>query len=81
MSASTQHFGIYRGIVLSAADAEQRLRVQLDVPDIGLPPGTWAQACLPPGNSTPPDEGSLVWVMFEEGDLDRPVWMGVGVRA
>lgn len=24
-----------------------------------------------------PLPGDLVWVLFEEGDVDRPVWMGV----
>jgi len=36
----------------------------------------WATACLPPGYMALPEVGDTVWIEFEEGDIDRPVWTG-----
>ena len=43
----------------------------------------WAWPCLPYGGSAQqgfffvPDVGAKVWVEFEEGNLDSPIWVGV----
>jgi hypothetical protein len=44
-------------------------------------PSSWAMPCLPvaginTGVFTVPQIGSGVWIEFEHGDPDRPVWVG-----
>jgi len=36
-----------------------------------------AEACLPVGQVTISSIGDTVWVMFEDGDIRFPVWVGV----
>jgi len=55
------------------------------VPDDPASPSVcdWAWPCLPFGGSADqglffvPEKGSKVWVEFEEGNLDSPIWVGV----
>lgn len=76
-----QHAGIYRAIVVDNEDPEQRMRLRVRVPGVtGDAVVGWVWPCLPPvdrSTLTPPTPGSGVWVMFEGGDPDFPVWMGV----
>ena len=57
-------------------------RIMATVPDVsGLTPTTWAMPCLPftgkeMGAFMLPQIGSGVFLQFEAGDPDRPVWMG-----
>jgi type VI secretion system (T6SS) baseplate-like injector VgrG len=75
-------FGKYRGLVESNADPESLGRVQVTSPDVfgdGSP--HWALPCLPyapagTGFLMLPPIGSAVWIEFEEGDPDRPIWVG-----
>lgn len=75
-------FGKYRGTVSNNLDPEQRGRIQVVVPDVlGAVPSTWALPCLPLaslqlGASFLPDAGSSVWIEFEQGDPDFPIWTG-----
>ena len=52
------------------------------VPDVSnLVPSTWALPCLPVagiqmGLFAVPLVGSLVWVEYEQGDPDYPIWVG-----
>lgn len=80
---STQkYYGKYRGLVINNIDPEQRGRIQVQVSDVPtLFPPTWAMPCLPVGGIqsgmfTMPPIGSGVWVEFEQGDPDYPVWVG-----
>jgi uncharacterized protein involved in type VI secretion and phage assembly len=63
-------------------DPEQRGRVRLEVPDVlGRGLSSWAMPCVAFGGNQSgayvvPAVGSGVWVTFELGDPDRPVWMG-----
>lgn len=77
--------GKYRATVLLNTDPDQRGRLQLMIPDVlGLIPSTWAEACVPlAGPSGPPmgvylvpPIGAGVWVEFEQGDINYPVWVG-----
>jgi hypothetical protein len=57
-----------------------RLRAQLTVG--GAPLVVVAEACTPyPGFYAIPPIGSGVWIEFEEGDLERPIWTGCWWRA
>lgn len=77
--------GKYRATVLQNIDPEQRGRLQLIVPDVlGVIPSTWAEACVPLAGPTGPPMGVYmvppigagVWVEFERGDPNYPVWVG-----
>ena len=78
-------YGKYRGTVMNNIDPMQRGRLLIQVPDVlGLPPATWAEACVPLAGPTGPAMGvylvppigSGVWVEFEHGNPDYPVWTG-----
>jgi uncharacterized protein involved in type VI secretion and phage assembly len=77
-----KHYGKYRGVVLNNVDPMQQGRLQVQVPDVtGLPPASWAVPCVPiagiqTGMVALPIPGSGVWVEFEQGDPDHPIWTG-----
>lgn len=76
------HYGKYRARVLNNVDPLQQGRIQVDVPDVAGPlPSSWAMPCVPlaglqTGTWAPPPIGAGVWVEFEQGELDRPIWVG-----
>jgi uncharacterized protein involved in type VI secretion and phage assembly len=80
--ASKALFGKYRGTVLNNLDPMQIGRVQVSVPDVtGLAQDTWAMPCVPvagadSGFFAVPALGAPVWIEFERGDLDHPIWVG-----
>jgi hypothetical protein len=73
--------GIYRGVVINNVDPESRNRLQLSIPQVfgaSTAKSGWAEACVPTGwGGSLPAMGSQVWVMFEGGDHEYPVWVGV----
>ena len=75
-------YGKYRGTVIQNVDPEQIGRIQAMVPDVsGLLPSSWAMPCVPfagkqSGVYVVPQIGAGVWVEFEQGDPDYPVWSG-----
>jgi hypothetical protein len=83
MSAATrQYVGKYRGIVQDVADPWEQGRLRASVPEIlGDEWLGWALPCAPyagkdVGAHMIPPVGSGVWIEFEAGVLDRPVWVG-----
>lgn len=66
-------YGLYLAVVKSRPDPH--MRVQVEIPSLNLT--EWAQACVPVGSKAAPPLNSAVWVMFEQGDTHRPVWIGV----
>jgi uncharacterized protein involved in type VI secretion and phage assembly len=81
-NSSQQFFGKYRATVLNNVDPMQIGRIQVIVPDVSsFVPTSWAMPCTPVagigmGIYTVPPIGSGVWVEFEQGDPDYPVWVG-----
>lgn len=80
-----KYYGKYRGTVLNNVDPELRGRLMITVPDVlGAIPSTWAEPCVPLAGPTGPPMGVYlvppigagVWVEFEQGDPDRPIWAG-----
>jgi uncharacterized protein involved in type VI secretion and phage assembly len=83
MTGGTQQFlGKYRGTVVNNVDPLQIGRIQAIVPDVSnVMLSTWAMPCLPwagiqTGVFTVPPIGAGVWVEFEQGDPDFPIWVG-----
>ena len=82
MSNDGKFYGKYRGTVVNNIDPMQIGRLQAIVPDVtGTMQTSWAMPCAPvAGNSmglfTVPPIGSGVWIEFEHGDPDFPVWTG-----
>ena len=76
------YFGKYRGTVVNNVDPMFIGRIQVIAPDVAsLAPTTWAMPCVPVagtnmGMFSPPLIGSGVWVEFERGDPDFPIWVG-----
>ena len=79
---SENYFGKHRGLVLNNIDPEQRGRLLVQVPDVlGLGISSWAMPCVPMagiqmGAYFVPLIGSGVWVEFEGGNPDYPIWTG-----
>ena len=83
MSQVAQTFyGKYRGRVVDADDPLVLGRVRVQVPDVlGLDMVPWALPCVPMTHPSAallalPDIGTGVWVEFEQGNPNHPIWTG-----
>jgi hypothetical protein len=70
-------YGLYRGVVVDATDPQMLHRLRVEIPTLLGTDPAWALPCVPAASigSVPP-VGAVVWVAFEEGDVDQPVWLG-----
>ena len=81
-SVTEKFYGKYRGTVVNNIDPKQEGRIQVLVPDVSIIPlATWAMPCVPiagtqMGTFVIPQIKSGVWVEFEQGDPDYPIWVG-----
>ena len=75
-------WGKYRGIVVDDEDPLMLGRLQVSAPQVlGEVLTCWAMPCVPyagpqVGFYMMPPIGAAVWVEFEGGDLDYPIWTG-----
>jgi hypothetical protein len=77
-------YGKYRGFVVNNMDPKRLGRVTLRIPSVLGPEVVtgWAMPCVPYGGQKNqgflciPEIGAGVWVEFEEGDLEFPIWVG-----
>jgi uncharacterized protein involved in type VI secretion and phage assembly len=80
--SGTRWYGKYRGTVAANADPLQQGRLQVEVPAVsGAGHRVWAMPCVPfvgsgAGWWAAPDVGAGVWVEYEGGDPDLPIWSG-----
>jgi hypothetical protein len=78
----TQFFGKYRGKVENNVDPMQMGRLQVSAPAVlGDGRMSWAMPCVPyagagVGFFAIPPVGANVWVEFEGGKPDYPIWSG-----
>ena len=79
-----KYYGKHRGIVVDNNDPEKLGRLKVKVPSIlGNEVVTgWAMPCVPYGGAADqgfffiPEVNAGVWVEFEAGDLEFPIWVG-----
>jgi len=77
-----KYYGKYRGTVLNNVDPMQMGRIQAIVPDVSsLLPTSWCMPCVPAaglqaGMLVVPSIDAGVWIEFEQGDPDYPIWTG-----
>lgn len=78
----TSYFGKYRGIVTDVDDPSNQCRIRATVPAVlGEQACGWALPAAPfagdgHGMVMLPKVGSGVWIEFEAGRLDNPIWSG-----
>lgn len=79
-----RYYGKYKGIVIDNDDPEKLGRLRVKIPSVlgeDVVSG-WAMPCLPFGGAKDqgfffiPEKDAGVWVEFEEGDLEFPIWVG-----
>ncbi|MBV6625829.1 MAG: hypothetical protein KI793_23355 [Rivularia sp. (in: Bacteria)] len=77
-----EFWGKYRGKVTGSKDPLHLGRVQIEVPAVlGEGRNSWAMPCTPYAGKdigwfTVPPVGTNIWVEFEGGDPDYPIWSG-----
>jgi hypothetical protein len=78
----SKYYGKHRGMVLNNIDPMQIGRLLVQVPDVlGLGTSSWAMPCVPLTGSqmgiyVVPLINTGVWVEFEGGNPDYPIWTG-----
>lgn len=82
LDSGRKFYGKYRATVVNNVDPKQIGRLQVMVPDVSsVAISSWAMPCLPWGGMQTgmfclPLIGAGVWVEFEQGDPDYPIWTG-----
>lgn len=77
-----KYTGKYRGVVVNNVDPKNMGRLMVKVPDVSnFQLSSWAMPCVPIGGIQNgmyviPAINSGVWVEFEQGDPDYPIWVG-----
>jgi hypothetical protein len=74
-----RHYGKFRGTVTNNEDPYFQGRLMVSVPGIVI--ANWATPCVPltdisMGVFVRPRIGANVWVEFERGDPEKPIWVG-----
>lgn len=68
---------IYRAIVRDNRDPRKSGRLKVSIPQLtGSTPTDWIWPLVAAGYLVLPKAGEQVWVGFEAGDTENPVWLG-----
>lgn len=76
------YYGKYRAVVQSVDDPEKRGRIRVLCPKIlGEAVSNWCEPCVPVaydfgGDFAIPKVGETVWIEFEAGDTNKPIYTG-----
>jgi len=80
---AARFFGLYRGVVTNVNDPENLGRVRAKVHELlgDTDETDWAFPCVPFGGGGAgwlmlPKANDAIWIAFEAGDINRPVWLG-----
>jgi Type VI secretion system/phage-baseplate injector OB domain len=75
-----KYYGKFRGKVRDNIDPLGRGRLLADVPKISGMVLNWCMPCVPyakdVSNDVIPPVGANVWIEFEAGDPNYPIWSG-----
>lgn len=80
--AKVEYFGKYRAKVQNVEDPEKRGRIRVICPKVlGESVSNWCEPCIPVaynfgGDFAVPKVGETVWVEFEAGDVNKPIYVG-----
>lgn len=80
--AKVQYFGKYRAKVQNTNDPSKRGRIRVLCPKVlNDAVSNWCEPCVPVaydsgGDFAIPKVGETVWVEFEEGDVNKPIYTG-----
>jgi hypothetical protein len=67
--------GIYKGLIVDSRDPENRGRVVVQIPQVlGDTRSNWCEPIQSVVYAAVPGPGSIVWIMFVDGDIAQPVW-------
>lgn len=82
MSRENQWLGKFRAYVTDVDDPDKRGRIRVKCPKVlGDSKSAWCEVCAPiaydnGGDFCLPKVGESVWIEFENGDVDKPIWVG-----
>lgn len=68
---------IYRALVRDSRDPSNKGRIKVSIPQIsGKQVTDWIWPIVNSGFLVVPKAGDQIWVAFEAGDKENPVWLG-----
>lgn len=72
-------WGKYRAEVVDNDDPKKRGRILVKSTNLihNKPELGWAESCFMPGTFFIPRKGDFVWIEFENGDINLPIWVGI----
>src|SRR5262245_39406129 len=78
---TSRFYGKYRGVVTDVDDPEGRGRIKAKVDALNGSESDWALPVVPFAGQSHglvllPETGDGVWIEFEAGDTNRPLWTG-----
>lgn len=83
MTEGPRFYGKHRATVINNVDPMLQGRIMFQLSDrFGLFPSSWAMPCVPfaslgmGGMVALPPAGATVWIEFEAGDPEYPIWTG-----
>lgn len=77
-----KYYGKYRAIVVDIEDPDERGRIRVQCPKVlHEAKSAWCEPCIPfayeaGGDFYLPKMGDTVWIEFEGGNVNTPIWVG-----